>query len=94
LSPLHFRVVSFFIRDLCFEPFSFWVASFFIGGLYFEPMNEGCNNAHSFVTLAYLAYQLLSNTELALLAIWTIVINILGELILYYCFRVTWALPH
>jgi hypothetical protein len=48
------------------SPLCFGVASFFIGDLCFEPTNEGCNNAHSFMTLAYPAYQLLSNTELAL----------------------------
>jgi hypothetical protein len=40
-------------------------------------MNEGCNSAPSFVALAYLAYQLLSNTELVLLAILIIVIDVL-----------------
>jgi hypothetical protein len=55
----------------------FVVASFFIGDLCFEPMNEGCNYAPSFMALAYLAYQLLSNTELALLAILIMVINVL-----------------
>jgi hypothetical protein len=47
----------------------FGVASFFIRGLCFEPMNEGSHNALSFMALAYLAHQLLSNTELELLVI-------------------------
>jgi hypothetical protein len=38
LSPLPFRVASFFIRGLYFEPLHFGVASFFIRGLYFEPL--------------------------------------------------------
>jgi hypothetical protein len=42
-------------------------------------MNKGCNNAPSFVALAYLAYQLLLNTELALLVISMMVINVLGN---------------
>jgi hypothetical protein len=42
-------------------------------------MNEGCSNAPSFVALAYLAYELLSNTELALLGILTMAVNILGN---------------
>jgi hypothetical protein len=62
MSPLHFGVASFFIRDLCYEP-----------------TNECCNNAPWFVALAYLAYQLLPNIELALLAISMMVINILGN---------------
>jgi hypothetical protein len=61
------------------DPLCFGVASFFLGGLCFEPRNEACNNAPSFVSLAYLAYQLLSNTELALLAISTMIINVLGS---------------
>jgi hypothetical protein len=61
------------------SPLRFGVASFFIGGLCFEPTNEGCNNAPSFVALDYLMYQLWSNTELALVAILTMVINILGN---------------
>jgi hypothetical protein len=40
-------------------------------------MNEGCNNVPSFVALAFLAYQVLSNTELALLAISMMVITFL-----------------
>jgi hypothetical protein len=61
------------------SPFCFGVASFFIGCLYFEPTNRGCNNASSFVALAYLVYQLLSNTKLALLAISMVVTNVLGN---------------
>jgi hypothetical protein len=59
------------------RPLHFGVASFFIGCLCFEPTNKGCNNVPLFVALAYLVYQLLSNTELALLAILMMVINIL-----------------
>jgi hypothetical protein len=92
LSPLHFEIISFFIGCLSFlSPLhygvayfftgylSFFSASFFIRDLYFEPMNEGCNNALSFMALAFLAYQVLSNTELAMLAISTMVINFLGN---------------
>jgi hypothetical protein len=79
LSPFRFGVVSFFNGGLYFEPIAFWGCLFFIGCFCFEPMNEGCNNAHSFVAWAYLSYQLLSNTELTLLAILTMVINILGN---------------
>jgi hypothetical protein len=61
------------------SPLCFGDAPFFIRGLCFEPMNEGCNNVPSFVDLAYLVYQLLSNTELALLMILTIVTNDLGN---------------
>jgi hypothetical protein len=50
------------------SPLHFEVASFFIRGLSFEP---------SFVALAFLVYQLLSNTELVLLAISTMVIAFL-----------------
>jgi hypothetical protein len=42
-------------------------------------MNEGCNNAPSFMALAYLADQLLSNTELVLLVISMMVVNVLGN---------------
>jgi hypothetical protein len=62
-----------------FSPLHFGVTSFFIGGLCFEPMNEGCDDAPSFVALAYLPYQLLLNIELALLAISTMVINVFGN---------------
>jgi hypothetical protein len=79
LSPLHFRVASFFIGGIYFNPLHFGVDSFFIGGLYFEPMNKGCYNAPLFVALAYLAYQLLSNTELGLLVISMMVANVLGN---------------
>jgi hypothetical protein len=61
------------------SPLHFGVAPFFIGGLCFEPTNKGCNNVPLFVSLAYLVYQLLSNTELALLAILRMVINVLGN---------------
>jgi hypothetical protein len=37
------------------SPLHFGVTSFFIGGLSFEPMNKDCNDAPSFVALAYLA---------------------------------------
>jgi hypothetical protein len=84
MSPLCFGVASFCIGGLCFEPT--------IGGLCFEPTNEGCNNAPSFMALAYLAHQLLSNTELALLVISTMV-YCFGEQSLYYCFGVTWDPP-
>jgi hypothetical protein len=55
------------------EPLVFRGASFFLGCLCFEQTNESCNNAPSFVTLAYQAYQLLSNTELMVIAILTMV---------------------
>jgi hypothetical protein len=55
------------------------VVSFFVEGLCFEPTNECGNNAPSFVALAYLPQQLLSNAELALLAISMMVINVLGK---------------
>jgi hypothetical protein len=61
------------------SPLRFGVVSFFIGCLCFERTNEGCNNAHSFMALAYLAYQLLSNTELALLVISMMAVNVLGN---------------
>jgi hypothetical protein len=51
------------------EPLVFRSVSFFLGGLCFEPTNESCNNVPSFVTLAYQAYQLLSNIELMVIAI-------------------------
>jgi hypothetical protein len=79
LSPLCFGLPLFSSEVFVLSPLHFRVASFFIGGLCFEPMNEGCNNVPSFVALAYQAYQLLSNTELVLLAISTMVINVLGE---------------
>jgi hypothetical protein len=47
--------------------------------LCYELTYKGCNNAPSFMALAYLAYQLLLNTELALLAILMMVINVLGN---------------
>jgi hypothetical protein len=55
------------------KPLVFRGASFFLGCLCFEQTNESCNNAPSFVTLAYQAYQLLSNTELMVIAILTMV---------------------
>jgi hypothetical protein len=60
-------------------PLCFRVDSFFIGGLSFKPTNEGCNNAHSFVALAFLACHLLSNTELVLLAILMMMMTFLGN---------------
>jgi hypothetical protein len=57
----------------------FRVAIFFIRGLCFEPTSEGCNNAHLFVALAFLVYQVFSNTELVLLAILMIVVTLLGN---------------
>jgi hypothetical protein len=79
LCPLHYGVASVFTGYLSFfSPLRFRIASFFIRDLCFEPMNEGCNNVLSFVALAFLAYQVLSNTELALLAISTMVINFFG----------------
>jgi hypothetical protein len=42
-------------RSFVLSLLRFGVASFLIGGLCFEPMNEGCNNAPSFMALAYLA---------------------------------------
>jgi hypothetical protein len=75
LSPLCFGVAYFFIAGLYFERLAFWVVCFFIRGHCFEPTNEGCNNAPSFVALASLAQQLLSNTELAVLAILMMVIT-------------------
>jgi hypothetical protein len=83
-----FSLEVFILNPLCFG-----IATFFIRGLCFEPTNKDCNNAPSFMALAYLAYQLLSNTELALLVISMMVINVLGEQSLYYCFGVTWASP-
>jgi hypothetical protein len=62
-----------------FESLAFWDCLFFIGGLLFKTTSEGCNNAPSFVALSYIEYQLLSNTELALLAILMMVINVLGN---------------
>jgi hypothetical protein len=59
------------------SPLHFGVATFFIGSLHFEQMNQGCNNALLFVALVYLAYLLLSTTELALLAISMMAINVL-----------------
>jgi hypothetical protein len=46
---------------------------FFIGGFYFKSINKSCNNISSFMALAYQVYQLLSNTELGLIVISTIV---------------------
>jgi hypothetical protein len=57
------------------SPLSFGVPSFFIGGLSFEPMSEGCGNAPLIMALAYLAEQLLSNAELAVIAILTVAIR-------------------
>jgi hypothetical protein len=71
------------------SPLHFGVA-FFIRGLCFEPKNEGCNNAPSFVALAFVAYQLLSNTELALLAISMMVITFLGNEAYFIASGVTW----
>jgi hypothetical protein len=80
-EPLAFWGYLFFHRmSLFLSPLCFGVASFFVGGLYFfDPMSEGCNNALSFMALAFLVYQVSSNTELALLAISTIVITFLGN---------------
>jgi hypothetical protein len=61
------------------NPLHFGVAYFFIGVLSFDLMNEGYNNAPLFVALAFLVYQLLSNTKLALLAILMMVITFLGN---------------
>jgi hypothetical protein len=73
------RLSLFSSKVFLLSPIHFGVASFFIGYPSFKPMNECYNNAPSFVALAYLAQQLLSNIELALLAISTMVINILGK---------------
>jgi hypothetical protein len=79
LSPLRFVVAFFSSEVFCLNPLHFGIASFFIGGLLFKTTSEGCNNAPSFVALSYIEYQLLSNTELALLAILMMVINVLGN---------------
>jgi hypothetical protein len=55
LAPCILRLPLFSSVVFVFSPLSFRVASFFIGGLCFEPTNEGCNNTHLFVALAYLA---------------------------------------
>jgi hypothetical protein len=70
--------------DVFLNPLYFEIASFFIGDFYFKTMNKCYNNTHSFMALTYLTYQFLSNTELALLAILMMVINIFFKKRLYY----------
>jgi hypothetical protein len=93
LSPLHFGVASFLSEVSLLSSLSFEVPSFFIRGLSFEPMSEGCGNAPLIMALAYLAEQLLSNAELAVIAISMAAIHFFGERSLCYCFGVTWAPP-
>jgi hypothetical protein len=76
------------------SPLHFSVVFFSSKVVLFEPTSEGCDNAPSVMALAYRAYQLLLNAELALLAISMVVIDVFGEGSLYYCFGVTKASPH
>jgi hypothetical protein len=90
LSPLRFGLSLFLSEVFCFEPLAF------LGYLFFHQRSfvlsqrtkVAIPRLHSRLWLTW-RNSLLSNTELALLAILMMMINVLGKRSLYYCFEVT-----